>query len=252
MQMKIQVNDLSKSYGKLELFSQLCFELNTGEAVALVGRNGSGKSTFGKILLELEEPDSGSVKVLEGDSNVSLRDHVYYIFQNPDNQIVGTVVEDDVAFGMENRGVERSELLKRTKEALKRVGLDGLSTTNPQMLSGGQKQRLAIAGALAVGARFLVLDEPTAMLDPTARTEVMALVQQLKNQDMGILWITHHPNEVLSCDRVLAIGDSSIVTSPRIFFDDKVHLDYGIDLPESYLLDRYGLSQAARGIGGEA
>lgn len=231
---------MSKSFEKL-LFKGLTFELQAGRMTGLAGSNGSGKTTLSRIILGLEQADSGSVLVF-GSNNEwrlatedDLRERVYYVFQNPDHQIVGTIVEDDVAFGAENRNYPRTQLQLRVREAIIRTGLVGLEKTNPQMLSGGQKQRLAIAGALAVGSECLILDEPTAMLDQKARLEVRDLMRDLLESGMAILLISHLPEELMLCDQVLVLheGKYFIYDNPADLYCGTLYEQLGLHPPFS-------------------
>ena len=243
----LRVANLSKSFEGKILFHGLNFELSPGKITGLLGKNGSGKSTLGKILLGILEPDEGSVE-FPGSEHSSdgihlHRGKVYYVFQNPDDQIVGTVVRDDVAFGCENRSLPREVLIERVKTSLERTGLKGLENANPMMLSGGQKQRLAIAGALAVEARVLILDEPSAMLDPDGRSQVLELLGELVRDGICILLITHLPEEILLCDNLLILreGRMESVEDPKSFFLDGIASDLKIDDPDEILLERLGL-----------
>jgi energy-coupling factor transport system ATP-binding protein len=240
----LRIRNLSKSYGKNRVFEGVSFDLVPGQLLGLLGLNGSGKTTLSRLLLGLESPDSGGLLCVEDGkecelSPTQLRDSVYYVFQNPDDQIVGTIVEDDVAFGGENRAYPRQDLVERVRIALERTGLTGLEGMNPIMLSGGQKQRLAIAGALAVGARYLVLDEPTAMLDTTARKEVLELIMDLLSQGLGILLITHLPSEMLLCHRLLVLrdGEAGLFDDPRQFFLSGKFRDFDLEFPDELVLE---------------
>jgi len=239
----LRVRNLSKSYAQRKIFERVSFDLVPGRLLGLLGYNGSGKTTLSRLLLGLEAPDEGCLlKVEQGHelelSPVELREQVYYVFQNPDDQIVGTIVEDDVAFGGENRAYPREELIQKVEFALKRTGLTGLEKMNPMMLSGGQKQRLAVAGALSVGAKYLVLDEPTAMLDPTARKEVLELIKELLSQGLGILLITHLPSEMLLCDQLLVLNDgrATLFDDPFEFFQGGSFKDFGLEAPDELKL----------------
>jgi energy-coupling factor transport system ATP-binding protein len=186
-----------------------------GECVGLLGRNGSGKSTLARLCNGLLLADSGVVSV-DGmdtrDESVTweIRSRVGFVQQNPENQIVGTVVEEDVAFGPENLGVPRDELRVRVDEALAAVGLSGLERREPHLLSEGQKQRLAIAGALAMRPSYLVLDEPTSMLDGVGRADVNAVLRQLRAAGVGMLRITHDLGDVTDADRLIVLADGRI------------------------------------------
>ncbi|MDI6901272.1 MAG: energy-coupling factor transporter ATPase [Anaerosomatales bacterium] len=196
--------------------SDVSLLVRPGEVVAVVGPNGSGKSTIARLADGLLTPGHGRIMVDGMDTRDTeaiyhVRARVGLVLQNPDNQIVGTVVEEDVAFGPENLGVPLPELAERVAEAIELVGLAGLERREPHLLSEGQKQRLAIAGALALGPRYLVLDEPTAMLDPEGRTAVLAIIERLRAEGRGIVHVTHHLEHVVRADRVLALDRGRIV-----------------------------------------
>lgn len=191
-------------------------DIEEGSFVAVVGHNGSGKSTLARLLNGLLLPDSGKVDVFGYDTrdekNVyEVRSRVGMVFQNPDNQMVASVVEDDIAFGPENLGLEREEIARRVNWALEKVGMSEHAKSTPFRMSGGQKQRLAIAGVLAIRPRVLVLDESTAMLDPKGRREVMGVVRDLnRNEGMTVIHITHYMEEVLDCDRVIVMDGGKV------------------------------------------
>ena len=230
------------------------FTIQKGEFVAIVGRNGSGKSTLARTMNALLLPSEGVVYVNEIDTSREemiweIRSHVGMVFQNPDNQIVGTSVEEDVAFGMENLGVPRSEMLRRMDWALETVKLGKERKTEPHLLSGGQKQRCAIAGIIAMQPDCIVLDEATAMLDPIGRREVLALVEKLnREQNITIVHITHHMDEVARADRVILIDRARILadTTPRELFSyvERVRAA-GLEVPQitalMHLLKQHGL-----------
>nr|PZN44683.1 MAG: energy-coupling factor transporter ATPase [Bacillota bacterium] len=202
------------------------FRVYRGEFVAVLGRNGSGKSTLARLLNALLLPQEGEVRVdgldTRDPANLwAIRDRVGMVFQNPDNQIVAAVVEEDVAFGPENQGLPPEEIRRRVEEALAAVGLTALRDRPPHLLSGGQKQRLAIAGALALRPACLVLDEPTAMLDPRGRAEVMATVTRLREEaGVAVVLITHFMDEAARADRVVVMDRGRVVLegSPREIF----------------------------------
>ena len=185
-------------------------QVRPGELVAVLGANGSGKSTLARLANGILAPENGAVTVDGVDTRAvdrlrAVRERVAIVFQHPDDQIVATSVEDDVAFGPENLGMERGEIRLRVDEALASVGMTGLERREPHTLSGGQKQRLAIAGALAMHPAFLVFDEPTSMLDPIGRVEVLRIIEKLRAEGRGIVHITHELGDVVSADRVLVL-----------------------------------------------
>ncbi len=189
--------------------------IGKGETLALLGHNGSGKSTLVKILNGMLTPDSGTVTVCGIDTQgdpLKIRQQVGLVFQNPDNQIVATVVEEDVAFALENLGVPPAEIRERVDVALRDVGMTDYAKHAPHRLSGGQKQRVAIAGVLAMNPTVLALDEPTAMLDPKGRAEVMETIRRL-NAEKGVtvVMVTHHMNEAALCGRVVVMDKGSVV-----------------------------------------
>jgi energy-coupling factor transport system ATP-binding protein len=203
-----------------------------GEFVAILGANGSGKSTLARHLNALLLPTEGRVLVdgLETKLEANLwpiRDRVGMVFQNPDNQIVAAVVEEDVAFGPENQGLPPEVIRQRVEEALAAVGMLAMRERAPHLLSGGQKQRVAIAGALAVRPTCLILDEPTAMLDPTGRAEVAEVVQRLRAElGMTVVWITHHMDEAVLADRVVVMAEGRVLLegAPREVFQQTERL----------------------------
>lgn len=215
-------------------------QIKRGEFVAVIGTNGSGKSTFAKHLNALLLPTEGDVLVdgisVRDEARVwDIRSRVGMVFQNPDNQIVAAVVEEDVAFGPENLGVPREELQERVDAALAAVDMTAYRKHAPHMLSGGQKQRVAIAGVLAMRPECIVLDEPTAMLDPRGREEVMRTVQALHDErGMTVVYITHFMEEAAQADRILVMIKGELVMdgTPREIFSDVARLkELGLDVP---------------------
>ena len=201
-----------------EVLHGISLEIKQGEFVALLGHNGSGKSTFAKLLNGILTPTSGKVYI-DGiptdneDTLFDLRSRAGMVFQNPDNQIVATVVEEDVAFACENMGLPSKEIRVRVDAALDAVGMSEFKLHAPHLLSGGQKQRVAIAGVLAMEPRVIILDEPTAMLDPKGRQEVMSAITRLnREKGMTIVLITHHMDEACQADRVVVMHGGNIVT----------------------------------------
>lgn len=232
--------------------------INKGEFVAVLGHNGSGKSTLAKLCNAVYEPTEGTVTVkgiVSGseENDDKIRRVVGMVFQNPDNQIVATIVEDDVAFGPENLGIEPKEIRKRVDDALKSVNMYELRHREPHKLSGGQKQRVAIAGVLAMQTECIVLDEPTAMLDPMGRAEVMSTVHRL-NKELGItvVLVTHFMEEAVGADRIVVMDSGRIVmdgTPAEVFSQtDKVR-ECGLDVPQPTELCRLlGLGNAVLSV----
>ncbi len=217
-----------------------------GAFVALVGHNGCGKSTLAKLLNGLLIPKSGTVTVnglgtADKDNLFDIRKSVGMVFQNPDNQMVASIVEEDVAFGPENLGVPQKEIVQRVAEALEAVGMSEYAKRSPHRLSGGQKQRIAIAGALAIRPKVLVLDESTAMLDPLGRKEVLDVAHKLNAQGMTVILITHFMEEVLDCDTVVVMNAGHVVrtgTPDEIFDDVRLLDDVGLKPPRTVQLAR--------------
>lgn len=232
--------------------------INKGEFVAVLGHNGSGKSTLAKLCNTVYEPTEGTVTVkgiVSGseENDDKIRRVVGMVFQNPDNQIVATIVEDDVAFGPENLGIEPKEIRKRVDDALKSVNMYELRHREPHKLSGGQKQRVAIAGVLAMQTECIVLDEPTAMLDPMGRAEVMSTIHRL-NKELGItvVLVTHFMEEAVGADRIVVMDSGRIVmdgTPAEVFSQtDKVR-ECGLDIPQPTELCRLlGLGNAVLSV----
>ena len=208
--------------------SDVSLSIAEGEFLAILGTNGSGKSTLARHFNALLMPTEGKCTVAGLDTRETqelwrIRELVSMVFQNPDNQIIAAVVEDDVAFGPENLGIEPQEIRARVREALAAVGMERYRTAAPHLLSGGQKQRVAIAGALAMKTRCLVLDEPTAMLDPLGRKEVLETVQRLhREKGITVICITHFMEEAAAADRVILMEEGRIAAegSPREVFQD--------------------------------
>ncbi len=228
-------------------------EIEEGTFVAVLGHNGSGKSTMAKLFNGILLPGEGRVLVdgidtTHEDKLLQVRATVGLVFQNPDNQIVANVVEDDVAFAPENLGVEPGEIRRRVDDALKAVGMYEYRMHAPHLLSGGQKQRVAIAGVLAMRPRCIVLDEPTAMLDPVGRREVIATVTKLcREQGITVVLITHHMSECVGADRLVVMSEGRIVAdgTPRdVFSQVELLRSEGLSVPATteliYELDKDG------------
>ena len=217
-------------------------EIEKGAFVAVLGHNGSGKSTLARHFNAMLKPGSGTVTVAgfdtaDGKNTLEIRRRVGMVFQNPDNQLVANVVEEDVAFGPENLGVPPEEIRRRVDEVLKTVGMYEYRTHAPHLLSGGQKQRVAIAGALAMQPECIVFDEPTAMLDPRGRAEVIDIIRSLRDeQGVTVVLITHHMEETIGCDKIFVMSDGEIVksgTPVEIFSDINLIRSVGLDVPDT-------------------
>jgi len=233
----------------------ISLKLEEGSFVAILGHNGSGKSTLAKHMNAILLPEGGKVYVAGMDTSddkltIEIRRQVGMVFQNPDNQMVANVVEEDVAFGPENLGVEPSEIRRRVDEALKLVGMYEFRTHAPHLLSGGQKQRIAIAGIIAMRPRCIVLDEPTAMLDPMGREEVIKTIHSLnRNQGITVVLITHHMRETVDADRLIIMEDGKIVADGRpseVFTRVEEIKAVGLDVPDTteliYELNKEGFN----------
>lgn len=235
----------------------MSFTIKKGEWVGIIGHNGSGKSTIAKLMNGLLFATEGAIfindKEVTETSIWDIREDVGMVFQNPENQFVGTTVEDDVAFGMENRGFPREYMLKQIEETLQAVGMTQYLRTEPVKLSGGQKQRVAIAGILAISPELLILDEATAMLDPKGREEIMQTIMDIQvKKQLSLITITHNLEEVTDADRILVINDGEIwqEASPRTVFRNKSSLEeIGLDVPFvnqlSEELGRHGVQLAS-------
>ena len=236
---------------QMESLCGVSLEIQEGSFVAVLGHNGSGKSTLAKHMNAILVPTEGKVTVNGIDSAdeeqiIQLRRNVGMVFQNPDNQIVANVVEDDVAFAPENLGVEPAEIRRRVDEALKQVGMYEKRQHAPHLLSGGQKQRVAIAGVIAMEPKIIVLDEPTAMLDPIGREEVISTVTRLcREKGMTVVLITHHMDECVGADRLIVMSGGSIVADgvpAEVFADIELMEREGLTVPETTRL-LYDLKQ---------
>ena len=239
---------------KNRVLDNVSLNVKEGEFLAVLGHNGSGKSTLAKHFNAILLPTDGKVFVAGIDTSdesrlFDIRRRVGMVFQNPDNQMVATIVEEDVAFAPENLGVSREEIRERVDNALETVGMTAFKRHAPHMLSGGQKQRVAIAGVLAMQPEILVMDEPTAMLDPNGRAEVIQTIKKL-NREMGmtVILITHYMDEAVQADRVIVVdsGHISMEGAPRDIFPQVDRLvDLGLDTPQStyliYMLNKLGL-----------
>jgi energy-coupling factor transport system ATP-binding protein len=221
------------------VLKNVSFSIKQDEWVAILGHNGSGKSTIAKLMNGLLFPDEGMIYVhgieVTPETVWDVREKVGMVFQNPDNQFVGTTVRDDVAFGLENRGIDREIMLNRIEESLASVRMTDYLFHEPHRLSGGQKQRVAIAGVLAIQPDLIILDEATAMLDPRGRKEIMMTVNDLREETkVNLVSITHDLNEIVGADRVIVMNDGEIwlETVPRELFKQEEALrEIGLDVP---------------------
>ena len=256
----IDVKNLSFRYKESQEYYNLkdiTFHVKRGEWLSIVGHNGSGKSTTVRLIDGLLEAESGEIWI-DGDcltpENVwEKRRKIGMVFQNPDNQFVGATVEDDVAFGLENQGIPLEEMKKRVSEALSLVGMAEFTKKEPARMSGGQKQRVAIAGIIAMEPKCIVLDEPTAMLDPVGRRDVMETIERLnKEEGITVILITHYMDEAVRGDKVYVIDDGDLVmkgTPREIFVQVEKLKEYGLDVPQvtevTYLLRKEGIDLPA-------
>lgn len=239
----ISIKDVTYTYpeSKQPAINNLSLDIYRNEWVSIVGRNGSGKSTLAKLIDGLIESESGTIFVDGQEVNEeniwNIRSKIGIVFQNPDHQFVGATVEDDVAFGLENQGVPRDEMVKEVDDALKMVDMQDYKTRDPQSLSGGQKQRVAIAGVLATKPSIIIMDESTSMLDPNGRKTVLDLVKQLRDQqDMTVISITHDIEETELSERIVVLRSGEVVkeAAPKTIYDMGSELTkYGLEEPFS-------------------
>ena len=239
----------------IEALNHINVEVKEGEFLVILGHNGSGKSTFAKHLNGILSPKEGTLVISGIDAtdkeNVwEIRKQVGMVFQNPDNQIVATIIEEDVAFGPENLGIEPTEIRKRVDEALETVGMSEYKRRSPNQLSGGQKQRIAIAGVIAMKPKCIVFDESTAMLDPIGRRQVMKTMEKLnKEHGITIIHITHYMQEAILADRIVVMDKGQVIlqgTPKEVFKEVKKIKDIGLDVPDTtylvYLLNQQGFN----------
>ena len=237
----ITVKDLNFNYDKEKItLKNINFEIEKGSYVSIVGHNGSGKSTLAKLLVGLISPNSGYIFINDLEVNKKNQDlvheHISLVFQNPDNQFIGSTVEDDIAFGLENKCVAQKEMINIVKKYAKAVGMSEFLKKEPSNLSGGQKQRVAIAGALALEHDILILDEATSMLDPSGKSDILKLIHQTKkdNPNLTIISITHDIEEAYFSERVIVLNNGEIVldgTPKEVFSHEETLIKYNLDLP---------------------
>ena len=230
--------------GITKAVNDVSLDIEQGQFIAILGHNGSGKSTLAKHMNAILNPTEGTLWVdgmdTKDEDNIwKVRQTAGMVFQNPDNQMIASIVEDDIAFGPENLGVPREEIVERVEGALESVGMSEYHDKTPTKLAGGQKQRIAIAGVLAIRPRVLVLDEATSMLDPQGRKDVMDTVKRLNREGITVVAITHFMDEVTEADRVAVLSEGELVMqgAPREIFKEKDKLHgYGLDVPRSVAL----------------
>ena len=245
MEKIIRIENLTFEYTRgeeeepVQAIKGISLDIEQGSFTAILGRNGSGKSTLAKNLNGLYLPSGGKIYVKQWDTADD--DHIWdvrqtagMVFQNPDNQLVSSIVEDDIAFGPENLGVEPGEIRERVDRALKAVDMYKFRKKAPHLLSGGQKQRIAIAGVVAMGPECIIFDEPTAMLDPKGRDEIMSIIKELHDQGITVILITHFMEEAAAADRIVIMDDGAILldgTPEEIFAKDNVLREASLEVP---------------------
>lgn len=255
----IEIKNLSYEYisdenKKSSALKNLNLEITEGEFVAILGHNGSGKSTLAKLLNAQIAPTNGEIKIFglntSNEENLwDIRQNCVMVFQNPDNQIVATIIEEDVAFGPENLGIDPKEIRKRVDECLEIVKMQKYKKHSPHMLSGGQKQRVVIAGVLAMNPKILIFDESTAMLDPIGRSDIINTIIKLnKEKKKTILYITHYMEEAVLADRVIVLNEGEVVfddVPKKVFCNVKKLKELGLAVPQvtelSYMLKQDGM-----------
>lgn len=244
----VSLKGVSFQYDSQERYAlkNVTFDIYEGEWLAIVGHNGSGKSTMAKLLNGLQFPQKGEITIdhlqLNEETIWDVRRKIGMVFQNPDNQFVGTTVQDDVAFGLENNGIPREDMVQRVQDSLKRVKMDQFLDQEPHHLSGGQKQRVAIAGVLALRPAIIILDEATSMLDPRGREEVLETVRLLKEEKaLTVISITHDLDEAAKADRIIVMNRGEVFregTPEEIFSMDEQLIQLGLDIPFSVKMSK--------------
>ena len=243
----VKIRNLCFKYDKETVaIDDVSLDIYENEWICILGHNGSGKSTLSKLIIGLLAPLKGTVevcgKVLSEETVYGIRKDVGIVFQNPDNQFVGSTVADDIAFGMENQQIPKEEMEKRIDKYINKVGMKEYLDKEPHSLSGGQKQKVAIAGALALDSRILIFDEATSMLDPQGKTDINLLIEKLKSDgEKTIISITHEISEALLADRVVVMKEGKIIavgTPEEILTDEKLMSDSGLDVPNTVKLSQ--------------
>ncbi len=246
MEKIIEIEDLFFSYdhasGRKNAIDGVSIGIDKGSFVCILGHNGSGKSTLAKLIAQVYTPDSGKIVIcgkdvagLSEEENYGVKSRIGMVFQNPDNQIVASVVEEDVAFGPENLGLPPEEIRSRVDGALERVGMTEYRKHSPAMLSGGQKQRVAIAGILAMDPEVVIFDEATAMLDPVGRAEVLGVINDMRRRGVTVLHITHYMDEAVDCDRIIVLSDGKVAidgTPHEVFSKTDEIRAAGLNVPQ--------------------
>ena len=236
----LKVENLTFRYEKEDVLKNVSFVVNKGEYVSLIGKNGSGKSTLAKIIMRILIQNEGKIyfnNVELNDNNIEyLKSNVGIVFQNPDNQFIGGTVEDDIAFGLENRNIPTKEMKELVKEYSKKVGMEKYLEKTPDELSGGQKQRVALAGVLALSLKVIILDEATSMLDPEGKEEIKQLIFEMKKNDpeLTIISITHDIEEAYLSDKVIILSEGKIIKNnipSEVFKNKEEILNLGLDIP---------------------
>lgn len=237
----IEINNLSYSYdGKVNVLDGISFDVNKGEYISIIGHNGSGKSTIARLLIGLLDSKSSAIKAFNLEYNKQnireIRSHIGIVFQNPDNQFIGSTVRDDIAFGLENRNVPQKDMDKIINEFVEKVNMSKFIDKEPTNLSGGQKQRVAIAGVLAMNPDIIIFDEATSMLDPKGKLEIKHMVDSLKKEkpDLTIISITHDIEEAFLSDRIIVLDEGKIAYDlcPNDLLEHKNELfKLGLDIP---------------------
>ena len=237
----LEIKNLTFGYEKDEdILKNVSFSVKKGEYVSLIGKNGSGKSTLAKLIMRILTPKEGEIylnnTLLTDENSTKLKEEIGIVFQNPDNQFIGCSVEDDIAFGMENRNIPKKEMEEKVREFAKKVGMEKFLEKTPDELSGGQKQRVALAGILALSLKVIILDEATSMLDPEGKEEIKKLIFDMKKEDpeLTIISITHDIEEAYISDRVIILNNGNIIKNdtPSVVFSSKDEIEsLGFELP---------------------
>ena len=237
----LEIKNLTFGYEKDEdILKNVSFSVKKGEYVSLIGKNGSGKSTLAKLIMRILTPKEGEIylnnTLLTDENCTKLKEDIGIVFQNPDNQFIGCSVEDDIAFGMENRNIPKKEMEEKVREFAKKVGMEKFLEKTPDELSGGQKQRVALAGILALSLKVIILDEATSMLDPEGKEEIKKLIFDMKKEDpeLTIISITHDIEEAYISDRVIILNNGNIIKNdtPSVVFSSKDEIEsLGFELP---------------------